>query len=500
MRNPAPGLAWIVITAVTLCGIVAPAFRIARGQDTENSEPEGPAKLSERIRVDSRQIPRRGPKLTSYADILEKAKKSVVRVFTAKMERPRRTPFADDLLFDRMFRGQEGPADEHSMTGLGSGIIISEDGYILTNNHLIAGADQIKVEVPGNRTRHNAVLIGADPHSDIAVIKLDGNSFPRATLADSAQSRVGDIVFAIGSPFNYPQTVSMGIISALGRTDVHIIEGRYGTAGYENFIQTDASINPGNSGGALVDALGRVVGVNTAIASNTGGSQGIGFAIPMNMALRIAESLVDSGEVQRGYLGVQMEDRSRGPGVVVKGVLTGSPAHIAGFAPSDVILTVDERRVESVARLRLDIAATPPGRQVDFEVERGGATIRVPAVLAKKTPTGFELIGQPTPPDVPPQETPRRGILAPGVEVEELTVAARQVLGIGEEHICLIIASVHPASEAARAGLARGDLIAEIDQKAVGTVAEARERVRKAGRLSSSGYFRAPATATSRFG
>ena len=293
-----------------------------------------------------------GRQLVSYADVVEPVQKAVVSVYSTKIVRER-------LRIDPMFRqlfGDRAPERQHKEEGLGSGVIISPNGYILTNNHVVAGADELKVSLSDGRELV-AKVIGADEKTDVAVIKIDAENLPVVTLADSDKLRVGDIVFAVGNPLGVGQTVTMGIVSALGRNDVGILSNDQ-IAGYENFIQTDAAINQGNSGGALVDAKGRLVGLNSAILSSTGGNIGIGFAVPTNLAVSILNSLVATGKVQRGYLGVVAQNldaklaESLGmnrdtKGVVISDVAKDSPAAKAGLKRSDVITKIGTHAVDS---------------------------------------------------------------------------------------------------------------------------------------------------------
>ncbi len=248
---------------------------------------------------------------TSYAPIVKKAAPSVVNIYSTRFikERPWRNPFMNDPFF-RQFFGDQSQGDDRERTrkeqSLGSGVIVSPDGYILTANHVVADADEVKVAITGTKKEYTAKVIGKDAATDVAVLKIDATDLPAITLADSDQVEVGDIVLAIGDPFGLERTVTMGIVSALGRSGL-------GFNGYENFIQTDAAINPGNSGGALVDVEGRLVGINTAIISPSGGNNGIGLAVPINMARHVLERLVNGGKITRGYLGIVPQDIDVGP-------------------------------------------------------------------------------------------------------------------------------------------------------------------------------------------
>ncbi|HEY4299846.1 MAG TPA: Do family serine endopeptidase [Candidatus Didemnitutus sp.] len=313
----------------------------------------------------------KGPALTSYADVLDNIRPAVVSVYSSKTVRQEVPP-----LLRRLYGpGVEGP--EERLDGLGSGVIVSSDGYILTNNHVVADADELKVKLNDERELV-ARLVGTDPKTDIAVIKIDTDSLPAATLADSDKMRIGDIVFAIGNPLGVGQTVTMGIISATGR---HV--GILDDAGYEDFIQTDAAINLGNSGGALIDAKGRLIGINSAIISNNQGSIGIGFAIPVNLARSIMNSLIETGTVARGYLGVATDPLTpdlaesfglpkETKGVVISDVPANGPALKAGLKREDIITAVNAKPVTSRDDLRLMIAETPPGSKITVKFLRDG--------------------------------------------------------------------------------------------------------------------------------
>lgn len=318
-----------------------------------------------------------GRVVTSYADVVEPVQKAVVSVYSTKIVRERLQidPFM------RQFFGGQIPERESKQKGLGSGVIISPNGYILTNNHVVAGADELKVLLADGR-EFIAKVIGADEKTDVAVIKIESEALPVLTMADSDKIRVGDVVFAVGNPLGVGQTVTMGIVSATGRNDVGILANDQ-IGGYENFIQTDASINQGNSGGALVDAKGRLVGLNSAILSSSGGNIGIGFAVPTNLAISIFNSLIATGKVQRGYLGVSGQNldaklaESLGvpastKGVAVSDVVKESPAAKAGLKSNDIITKVDNRVVDSQLTLRLTVAQIVPGTEVSVVVLRDG--------------------------------------------------------------------------------------------------------------------------------
>jgi len=345
---------------------------------------EGPA-------VEIRQTPAETTKQTgsgtySYALAVDKASPAVVNINTAKVVTVRPNPFFDDPFFRQFFGETDNliTPRKHVETSLGSGVIMSEQGYILTNHHVIQGADAIQVVLQDGRTAQ-AKVVGSDPDTDVAVLKIDLKKLPTITLGHSDILRVGDVVLAIGNPFGVGQTVTMGIVSATGRN-------RLGINTFENFIQTDAAINPGNSGGALIDAAGRLVGINTAIFSRSGGYQGIGFAIPTSLAESVMKEILEHGRPLRGWLGIEGQaitpqiaqalDLSNADGVVVAGVVRGGPAHHAGMQPGDVILSIDGKKITEARDALLSITSRKPGDRVKLEILRNNkrATLEIVAI------------------------------------------------------------------------------------------------------------------------
>ena len=313
----------------------------------------------------------------SFAPAAKKAAPAVVSINTSKAVRH---PRSNDPWF-QFFFGDQGTQEQ---AGLGSGVIISTDGYILTNNHVVEGADDIEVTLTDSR-QAKAQVIGTDPETDLAVLKIALDKLPVIVLGNSDQIDVGDRVLAIGNPFGVGQTVTSGIVSALGRSQL-------GINTFENFIQTDAAINPGNSGGALVDVNGNLLGINTAIYSRSGGSMGIGFAIPVSTAKMVLDSIVKDGHVTRGWIGVEPNELSpelaetfgvkAGAGVIVTGVLQAGPAAQAGMRPGDVILQVQDKPVRTVSELLTTVAGLTPGTAADFLLRRGDGEVTI-----KVTPT-----------------------------------------------------------------------------------------------------------------
>jgi Do/DeqQ family serine protease len=408
------------------------------------------------LRVDNSAVSEGNPPVvTSYADVVEPVQKAVVSVYSTKIVRER---VVINPLMRQFFGDVPDQEREHKEEGLGSGVIISADGYILTNNHVVEGADELKVLLPDERELI-AKVIGRDPKTDVAVIKIEADHLPTVTLADSDKLRVGDVVFAVGNPLGVGQTTTMGIVSAKGRSQLGLLEG-----GFENFIQTDAAINMGNSGGALVDAKGRLVGIISAIISTSRGSIGIGFAIPINLASSVMQSLIETGTVTRGFLGISAqavpaEDAEalklpKGTrGVVILEVTADSPAEKAGLKRGDVLLTIDGKAVTSWEGLRNIIAESTPGTKVKLKGYRGGKPLMIEASLAKADEKPDELIT--------------------GVNVTPLTAEARRRFGIPARFTGLLVTSVADDSPY-REQLVPNVLIVQIDREDAADLASAK--------------------------
>ena len=428
--------------------------------------------------LDERPIARDAGNHTSFAPVVKKVAPGVVKVFTTT--RLHNTAFSgapagmEDMLrrfFGDPFEGRT-PRRNYSVPrqqGIGSGVVVTKDGYILTNNHVVDGADEVKVALQDGR-EFSAKVIGRDPKSDVAVIKVDAKDLPAVPMADSDKVEVGDVVLAVGNPFGIGQTVTTGIVSATGRA---------GTTGldYEDFIQTDAAINPGNSGGALVDAEGRLIGINTAILSRSGGNQGIGFAIPANLARDVMGGLIKDGHVTRGYLGVMIQDvtpslakefklKESGAGALVSDVTADSPAEKAGLKSGDVIVEFDGKKVTDSRHLKLEVARVHPGQSVPVKVLRDGST-RTLQVAVRETP-GAERLAR----NDSPGKSDDNGTLN-GVTVADLDRGARQQFDLPSNVKGVVVTDVAPDSAAAEAGLKPGDVIQEINRKPVRTAEEA---------------------------
>ena len=324
------------------------------------------------------------PKIDSLADAARKAMPSVVNVYTSKEVR-QRNPLVDDPLMRRFFPGlSEG--EPRRATSLGSGVIVSSEGYVLTNNHVIEGADDIQLVLADGR-RLRATVRGSDPESDLAVLKADGKDLPAITLGKLDNVQVGDAVLALGNPFGFGNTVTHGIVSALGRNHLGINR-------FEDFIQTDAAVNPGNSGGALVDAGGNLIGVNSAIFSQSGRSEGIGFAIPVSIARNVLEQIIRDGEVTRGWLGIEPQELTPEiavafalqdvDGVLIRGVLKNGPADRAGLQVRDVVLEIDGKPTRDGAALLSQIAGLMPGHEATLKVLRDRKPIALSVIVGRR--------------------------------------------------------------------------------------------------------------------
>jgi Do/DeqQ family serine protease len=326
-----------------------------------------------------------GARTASYSNAVRKAAPAVVSIFTSKEVKRPRNPFMNDPLF-RHFFGERFEDEAQRAFSLGSGVIISPQGYILTNQHVVEAADEIEVALPDGK-KLVAKVVGKDPETDLAVLQVDAQNLPAITLAQAENLRVGDVVLAIGNPLGVGQTVTMGIVSALHRTGLRINT-------FENFIQTDAAINQGNSGGALIDASGSLVGINTAILSQSGGSIGIGFAIPVSIAKQVMEQLIATGVVTRGWVGVELQELTpelaesfklgSTAGVLIAGVQRGSPAERAGIKPGDIVLTIDARPVSDPDAMRNLIVALAPGRQTVLGLRRGPDRLELQVQIGRR--------------------------------------------------------------------------------------------------------------------
>src|SRR6476659_6472141 len=336
------------------------------------------------------QAPSAGPlpsaaSVGSFAEAVRRATPSVVNIFTSKEIRSPRHPLLNDPVFRRFF-GDQLPDEAQRASSLGSGVIVSSSGYLLTNHHVVEAADEIEVALPDGK-KLLAKVVGNDPETDLAVLRVNAESLPAITFGSSDALRVGDVVLAIGNPFGVGQTVTGGIVSALGRTGL-------GINTFENFIQTDAAINPGNSGGALVDVGGNLVGINTAIFTRSGGSMGIGFAIPVSTARMVLEQIVKNGSVTRGWIGVEVQEITppvaesfrlqSTRGALIAGVLRGGPADKAGVKPGDVLVEIDGKPVADPAAMLSVVAAIPPGTAAKVKLRRQGGSVDASITVGRR--------------------------------------------------------------------------------------------------------------------
>ncbi len=421
------------------------------------------------LKVDATPVAEtKSPLVTSYADVLESIRPAVVSVYSSKVVREQIPEFYRQF----GYRGRE-----QKLRGLGSGVIVSADGYIITNNHVVEEADELKVLLNDDR-EFTARLVGTDPKTDVAVIKIDAENLPTATLADSGKLRVGDVVFAIGNPLGVGQTVTMGIVSATSRK-VGILDN---VGGYEDFIQTDAAINQGNSGGALIDARGRLVGINSAILSTSQGNIGIGFAIPINLASSIMHSLIETGTVARGYMGVETEmltpemaESFEIPrdtkGLVITNLVPGGPALKSGLKREDVITGINGEAISSRDDLRLKVAQLSPGTKVAVDYLRKGKPGKTEVVLAQR------------PDDIGPL-----GELLPGVNTAPLTPDLRKQYRIDDRVEGLIVTGLDENSPY-QDSFREGAVIEQINREPVGDLATARALLRD-GRNLALVYYR----------
>ncbi|HSN03821.1 MAG TPA: DegQ family serine endoprotease [Nitrospira sp.] len=421
------------------------------------------------------------PASNGFAEVAKAVTPAVVNITTVTGEKVSEGRNVPDELRDRMeeffggpggpsgprgFRGPQGPGEPrgHRGGGQGSGVIVSSDGYVLTNNHVIDGAREVTVTLPDKR-EFKGKIVGADPKTDLAVVKIDGQNLPTVAWGDATKLQVGEYVLAVGNPFGLNSTVTLGIVSALGR-------GRMGITQYEDFIQTDAAINPGNSGGALVNTRGELVGINTAIFSQTGGYQGVGFAVPTSMGKPIYESLIKTGKVVRGYLGVGIQDLSQdlaksfgirdAKGALVSDVKEESPADQAGLKQGDVIISYQGSLVEDAVALQRLVTRTAVGTKVPVKVIRDGREKDLTVTIAE----------QPDTTRIAKADQTEADYAFAGVAVQDLDRETAKELGLKGKTQGVVVTSVEPDSGAEKAGLMPGDVIREINRQPVKSVKE----------------------------
>jgi serine protease Do len=457
--------------------------------DAKPDEKRPPLKLA----IDRKPINRDAPDRVSYAPIVKKTAGSVVFVYSTKTVKGQDlTPFLNDPMLRRFFdqlpggrggrggggggsgggggggtrRGGSNRLPDQVQQGLGSGVIITADGYVLTNNHVVEDADDVKVSIGESSKKYDAKVIGRDSLADIAVLKIEATGLTPAVFGDSEQLQVGDVVLAIGNPFGVGQSVSRGIVSALSRG--------VGIELYEDFIQTDAAINPGNSGGALIDSDGRVVGINTAILSRSGGFAGVGFAIPINMVRSIVEQIVNTGKVDRGFLGVRLQELDADlisqfhaeAGALVSEIEADSPAEKAGLKPGDVITKINDTEIRDDRHLMLTISQLAPDSPAVIQYLRDGKPRTANVKLAHRTDDSVAAGGERS------GGTKDVGVLN-GVTVGDITADLRQQLHIPAHIQGAVITEIDPDSPSAQQGLREGDVIVQLDGRDVKNAEEA---------------------------
>ncbi len=424
------------------------------------------------------QLPASG----SFAPVVKRAAPAVVNVSSSKVVKNQGmgpSGMFDDPIFRQFFGNMPRQPREQRMQSLGSGVIVSADGYILTNNHVVDGATDVKVSFKDGR-EVPAKVVGTDQLTDIAVLKIDRTNLPALPIGDSSKTEVGDVVLAIGNPFGLGGTVTMGIISAKGRSGL-------GIEGYEDFIQTDAAINHGNSGGALINSSGELIGINTAILGGDGGGNvGIGFAIPSNLAKNIMNQIIDKGKVTRGYIGVTLSEITPNMrqafgmspeegGVAISGVMPNSPGAKAGLQVEDVILALNGQKIDDWQAFRLQVASLPPGTKINLKVLRNGQRMDVPLTLGENDQMQASGRG----PRGGPGGGEQSGLS--GVQVQSITPDIAQQLGLPEGTKGVVVTDVDAGSAAAEAGLQPNDVIERVNRQVVTNAGEFDRAVRQGG-------------------
>ena len=506
-RNSPPTLLLTLIFAATCAGTAGLSVWAAdtktdksapAKKDTAKPAPTDEKRAPLKISVDRKSINREAADRVSYAPVVKRTAGSVVYVYSSKTVRGQdMSDFFNDPRLRRFFEGIVPRPDEESEStprgnqrknvpnnrkntpqgksgnrlpdqtqqGLGSGVIITADGYVLTNNHVVEDADDVRVSIGESNKRYVAKVVGRDAPTDLAVLKIDATGLTPATFGDSDQVQVGDVVLAIGNPFGVGQSVSRGIVSALSRG--------VGIGPFEDFIQTDAAINPGNSGGALLDTDGRVIGINSAILSRSGGFAGVGFAIPINLVRSVAEQIVNTGRVERGFLGVAPQDLTEDltsqfgadKGALISQVTDDSPASRAGLKAGDVITKVNNVEIRDARHLLMTISQISPNTEISLEYLRDGKTQTGKARLARRDD---ETLARMDP--APKQKD--IGVLN-GVGVGDITPQLRDQLQLPPKVKGALVTNIDPDSPAANQGLREGDIILELDRKLVADAEEA---------------------------
>jgi serine protease Do len=455
--------AWAVLLSVFLIGGLV-GSRAARPNDIPSLAP-----------LQTQDTPAEPALTASFHPIVKQVVPAVVSITAEKVVRTSgmQAPFFFGPFGD-LFGGPGQEPQERRAQGLGSGVIVTPDGYVLTNHHVIEGAENIDIRLDDGRDL-KAKVVGTDAKTDLAILKVEAKDLPVVRFGNSGNVKVGDVVLAIGSPFGLRQSVTMGIVGGTGRGNLRI------TGQYEDFIQTDAAINPGNSGGALINIRGELIGINTAIFSRSGGNQGIGFAVPVNMAHRVMTQIIEHGKVTRGYIGVGIQDLTPelarqfgapGPGgALVRSVEPGSPADQAGLQQGDVVLEVNGQAVEDSRTLSLTVAGKDPGTTVDLTVWRDSKKMRVPLKLGEFPEDQQAAKAAPG----------SSSNALEGLSVDTLTPAVARQLNLDPGTQGVVVTRVAPGSAAAEAGLQRGDVIEQVARKPVAGISEFQAAVRQAG-------------------
>jgi serine protease Do len=459
------GMGWIVaaiILALVIGAVVGSAVTEKRGRSLFSAGGKVPMYISTSSPVSSKDVTFEN----GFYPIVEEVTPAVVNIASSKIVRTPRnqsTPFFSDPFFQQFFGNVPQIPQKQLESSLGSGVIVSSDGYVLTNNHVVSGANDIDVSLADKRS-FKAAIVGTDPMTDIAIIKLDAKNLPVLTLGNSDSINVGNFVLAVGNPFGLSGTITMGIVSAKGR-------GNLGIEGYENFIQTDAAVNPGNSGGALVNVHGELIGINTAIyAGRSGGNQGIGFAVPINMARQVMDQILKKGKVVRGYLGAWIQavtpkiaksfGLSKPQGVLLSDVGSNGPAAKAGLTKGDIVLQINGQSVNDPNDLQLKIAMTPPGSNVQLKIFRSGSEKTIAVKLGELPVKGEQAQQQEENADSSWQ----------GFSVENLTPDIARQLRLPGNTRGVVVTEVEPGSAAEAANIQRGDVILQVNRRPIDNV------------------------------
>jgi serine protease Do len=453
-----------ILLSLVAVGVIGSITLIAKNQEAIfNDAPSNP----------THRLPNSTGEILSFNSILKDSVKSVVNISTKTKAKQNQqlNSLLNDPFFREFFGGQlpQGQPKEKMERSLGSGVIVSNNGYIITNNHVIDGADEITVMLDGSSKEYNAKLIGKDKGSDLAVIKIEATNLIPIKFSHIEDVQVGDVVFAIGNPFGIGQTTTQGIVSALNKHGVGINQ-------YENFIQTDASINPGNSGGALVDSRGALIGINSAILSKSGGNNGIGFAIPINMVKNIATQLISKGEVQRGFMGVnispitpEMDSIYRHQeGAVIVDIEEDSPASRAGIQRGDLVYQVENIPIKEPFDLQNTISSYPPNQNIKLYIERDGKDITTNISLADSSKKGSKVTGS-------------KNSIFEGLELASLDNNLKKQLQIPTNISGAMVVEVDESSKAGKAGFLEGDIIVQIENVKITSAPQAVQTLQSFG-------------------